>query len=88
MLSLPASMSIHNVLHVLLLKKYIPDGNHVIDWNLIHVEKEDTFQVHPMCILDRKIKELHNRSIELVNVQWTWYDHEDAAWEHEDAMQT
>jgi hypothetical protein len=35
MLALPASMSIHNVFHVPLLKKYIPDANHVIDWNVI-----------------------------------------------------
>jgi hypothetical protein len=30
-----ASMSIHNVFHVSLLKKYITDANHVIDWNVI-----------------------------------------------------
>jgi hypothetical protein len=35
MLALPTSMSIHNVSHVSLLKKYIPDANHVIDWNVI-----------------------------------------------------
>jgi hypothetical protein len=35
MLSLPASMTVHNVFHVSFLKKYIPDANHVIDWNVI-----------------------------------------------------
>ena len=34
MLALPASMTVHNVFHVSLLKKYIPDANHVIDWNV------------------------------------------------------
>jgi hypothetical protein len=43
MIALPASMSIHNVFHVSLLKKYIPDANHVIDWNVIQVEQEGAF---------------------------------------------
>jgi hypothetical protein len=55
-ISLPASMYIHNVFHVSLLQKYGPDGNHVIDWNVIQVEQEWTFQVHLVCILDQKIK--------------------------------
>jgi hypothetical protein len=43
MIALPASMSVHNVFHVSFLKKYIPDANHVIDWNVIEVEQEGTF---------------------------------------------
>jgi hypothetical protein len=31
MIALLASISVHNVFHVSLLKKYIPDANHVID---------------------------------------------------------
>jgi hypothetical protein len=88
MISLPASMSIHNVFHVSFLKKYIPDANHVIDWNVIQVEQEDAFQVHPVRILDQKVKQLQNQAIRLVKVQWTWYGPENATWEHEDAMQT
>jgi hypothetical protein len=86
MIALPASMSAHNVFHVSLLKKYIPNVNHVIDWNVIQVEQEGAFQVHSVCILDQKIKQLWNQSIGLVKVQWTWYGPEDATWEHEDAM--
>jgi hypothetical protein len=36
--SLPASMFIHNLFHVSLLKNNVPDANHVIDWNVIQVE--------------------------------------------------
>ena len=43
-LALPASMTIHNVFHVSFLKKYIPDANHVIDWNVIQVEQESAFK--------------------------------------------
>jgi hypothetical protein len=68
MLALPASMTVHNVFHISLLKKYIPDFNHVIDWNVNQVEKEGVLQVHPVCILDRKRKQLRNQSIGLVKV--------------------
>jgi hypothetical protein len=40
MLAFPANMRMHNVFHVSLLKKYIPDSNHIIDWNVIQVEHE------------------------------------------------
>jgi hypothetical protein len=86
MLASPASMTVHNVFHVSLLKKYIPDANHVIDWNVIQVEQEGILKVHPVCILDRKSKQLRNRAIGIVKVQWTWYGPEDVTWEHEDAM--
>jgi hypothetical protein len=62
MLALPASMTVHNVFHVSLLKKYIPDANHVIDWNVIQVEQEGVLQVHPVRILDRKRKQLQESS--------------------------
>jgi hypothetical protein len=37
-------------------------------------------------VLERKVKMLQNRIIELVKVQWTCYDPEDATWENEYAM--
>jgi hypothetical protein len=45
MLALPASLCIHNVFHVSLLKKYVSNVNHVIDWNVIQVELEGDFRV-------------------------------------------
>jgi hypothetical protein len=42
--------------------------------------------VEPICILDKKVKVLRNKAIGLVKVQWAYYGHEDATWEHEENM--
>ena len=39
-LAFPPNLRIHNVFHISILKKYIHDATHVIDWNLIQVEPE------------------------------------------------
>jgi len=88
MLALPASLSIHNVFCVSLIKKYILDANHVIGWNVIQVEKEGDFRFQLVCILDRKFKTIWNRAVGLVNIKWMYYDPEDETWENEDAMRT
>jgi hypothetical protein len=71
MLDLPVSMRVHNVFHVSLLNKYVPDPNHIIDWNVIQVEHKGDFRVEPVRILDQKVKVLRKKSIGLVKVQWT-----------------
>ena len=38
--------------YVSLLKKYVHDPNHVINWDVIQVEPEGEFQIEPMCILE------------------------------------
>ena len=68
MLALPASMNVHNVFHVSLLKKYVHDPNCIINWHLIQVETEGDFQVQLVQVLDKKVKMLQNQVIELVKV--------------------
>jgi hypothetical protein len=87
MLALHAFIRVHNVFHVSLLKKCVPDPNHIIDWNVIQVEHEGDFQVELVCILDQKVKVPRKKAIGMVKVQWTCYGPEDATWEHEENMQ-
>ena len=62
-ISFPANLRAHNVFNVSLLKKYVHDPNHIIDWNVIQVEPEGEFQVDPICILNKKVALLWNRYI-------------------------
>jgi hypothetical protein len=71
MLALLASIRVHNVFHLSLLKKCVFDPNHMIDWTMIQVEHEGDFRVW-------KVKVLRNKAIGLVKVQWTYYCPEDA----------
>jgi hypothetical protein len=68
MLTLPASMKVHILFHVLFLKKYVPDPNHIIEWTVIQVEHEGDFLVEPIHIVDRKFKVFQNKSIGMVKV--------------------
>ena len=52
MMAFPASIRVHNSFHVLLLKKYVFDPNHIIDWTVIQVENKGDFWVDPVHIMD------------------------------------
>ena len=53
-IGLPPTVKVHNVFHVSLLKKYVHDSNHIIDWSMIQVETKGEFLPEPQCILDKK----------------------------------
>jgi hypothetical protein len=85
-LELPPIVKEHNGFHVSLLKRYVHDANHIIDWSMIQVEPEGVFLLEPQCILDRKETPLWNRTIAKVKVQWKHFGPDEARWEMEDAM--
>ena len=39
-LALPPNLKVHNVFHIYVLKKYVHDATHVVDWNVVQVEPE------------------------------------------------
>ena len=61
-LVLPMNLKAHSVFHIFVLKRYVHDATHLINWNDVQVEPEGYFLVEPDCILERREISLRNRS--------------------------
>ena len=76
----------HNSFHIFVLKTYVHDATHVIDWNDVQVEPEGEVLVELDCILGRREITLRNRTIGQLKVQWKHLSPEEATWELESKM--
>ncbi|CAL9017708.1 unnamed protein product [Prunus brigantina] len=66
-LALPSDMSrLHDVFHVSMLRKYIPDPSHVLEEQPIELAENLTYVEQPVQILDWKTQVLRTREIPLV----------------------
>ena len=86
-LLLPAHIKVHNVFHISLLKKYVPDANHILD-ELPLVSKDGTLDINPERVLQSRTRALRNRTLNEYLIKWTGYPEEDATWEREDMLIT
>ncbi|XP_024018709.1 uncharacterized protein LOC112090804 [Morus notabilis] len=86
-LALPSSLSsIHGTFHVSMLCKYIADLSHVLKYEASELKPNLRYEEKLVQILDRRLKELRNKSIPLVKVLWRNQLVEEATWEKEDEM--
>ena len=78
-LALPPSMSrVHNVFHVSMLWKYVIDPSHILRHQELQISPEVKYEEQPVQILDKKTKELRNKTISLVKVLWRNHSTEEA----------
>jgi len=86
-IALPPNLSkLHNVFHVSQLHKYIHDLLHVIEPDIVQIRENLTYDILPVRIGDRRIKQLQEKNITLVKVLWSEQDDGDATWELESNM--
>ncbi|KAL0545288.1 hypothetical protein IC582_020438 [Cucumis melo] len=86
-LELPIELArIHDVFHVSMLRKYIPDPSHVLQEQLVELKEDLSYVEEPVQILDRKEQVLINKTIPLINVLWRHHGVEEATWESKDQM--
>ena len=86
-LALPPTLtSAHDVFHVSMLKKYIPDASHKIDFSELKIQEDMSYTEKPLKILDTKERVLRTKTIPMVKVLWRNHALEEATWEVEDDM--
>ncbi|XP_073120800.1 uncharacterized protein [Henckelia pumila] len=67
----PALSGIHDVFHVSMLRKYEPDASHILRPDEAELDETLSYFERPIQVLDHKEKQLRNKSIPLVKVQWS-----------------
>ena len=65
----PSLLAVHPVVHVSMIRKYIPDESHVLSLDSVELGPYLTFEEDPIAILDRKIRKLRTKEIASVKVQ-------------------
>ncbi|GJU29621.1 hypothetical protein Tco_1173210 [Tanacetum coccineum] len=79
---------VHDMFHVLNLKKCLADASLQVPLNEIKVDKTLRFVEEPVEIMDREIKSLKRSKISLVKVRWNSKHGPEFTWEHEDYMKS
>ncbi|KAL0537361.1 hypothetical protein IC582_026339 [Cucumis melo] len=88
-LALPPSLStVHDVFHVSMLRKYVPDPSHVVDYEPLEIDENLSYAEQPVEVLAKEVKTLRNKEISLVKVLWRNHRVEEATWEREDDMRS
>ncbi|XP_073121845.1 uncharacterized protein [Henckelia pumila] len=86
-LALPPHLSaVHNVFHVSMLRKYLSDSAHVLEFEPLQLSQDFSYEERPIGILKRQEKRLRNKVIPMIKVQWSNHSEEEATWELESVM--
>ncbi|KAA0051967.1 pol protein [Cucumis melo var. makuwa] len=82
----PSLSAVHDVFHVSMLRKYVPDPSHLVDYEPLEIDENLSYTEQPVEVLAREVKMLRNREIPLVKVLWRNHRVEEATWERKDDM--
>ncbi|XP_070046142.1 uncharacterized protein [Nicotiana tomentosiformis] len=79
----PSLLGVHPVFHVSMLRKYVGDPSHLLDFNTVQLDGDLTYDVEPVAIMDRHVQKLRSKNIDSVKVQWRNQPVGEATWETE-----
>ena len=69
-----------------MLRRYRSDPSHVIRDSEVPIAENLSYIEEPVSIIDRRIKQLRQREIPMVKVNWKNHGVEEATWETEEKM--
>ncbi|WMV29780.1 hypothetical protein MTR67_023165 [Solanum verrucosum] len=70
-----------------MLKRYHGDGDYIIKWDSVVLDKDLQYEEEPIAILDRDVWKMRTQEIKSVKFQWKHRPLEKATWEIEKDMQ-
>jgi hypothetical protein len=87
-LELPARLSdVHNVFHISQLKKCLRVPEEQLPLEELDVQKDLTYEEHPIKILDTAERVTRCKRIRMCRVQWSHHSEDEATWEQGDELQ-
>ena len=86
-LTLPLELAkLHNVFHVLMLRRYLSNGSHILSIQAVEVQVDFSYEEEPKATLAREVKQLRNKKVPLVKGLWQHHGREETTWEPEATM--
>ncbi|XP_049348958.1 uncharacterized protein LOC125813508 [Solanum verrucosum] len=79
----PTFLAIHLVFHVSILRRYVPDESHVLQFVVVELDDRLTYIEKQVAILERTVRQLRSRIIPVVKVHWRHRPVEEDTWETE-----
>ena len=74
----PALAGLHNVFHVSMLRKFISHPNHIAELEPLEVNKDLSYEEHPVRIVDTKEQEIRHHIIRYIKIQWSNHTEQEA----------
>lgn len=79
----PSLLAIHPMFHALMIKKYVLDGSHRLQYKKLDILPDLSYKKEAMQILDQSAKTLRKKEVPPMKVFWQWQGVEEATWEYE-----
>ncbi|XP_038902278.1 uncharacterized protein LOC120088912 [Benincasa hispida] len=83
---LPSLSAVHDVFHVSMLRKYLMDLSHMVDFEPLQLNENLSYKEKPMQVVAREEKVLRSKEVPLVKVLLQNHQFEEATWEREDKI--